>query len=96
MADLLFRHQQELSDALYDTCAQQLELDLPAFTRDRDAAAAREKIIEDFHAGREGGVTTIPTLFVDGIRECGGYDVRSLRALLDARRSAANHEEPTA
>lgn len=94
MADLLFRHQHELSEGLFDACAQQLELDLPAFTQDRNAAASRERITEDLRTGRAGGVTTIPVLFVDGIYHRGGYDVASVRALLDAGRPDANHEKP--
>lgn len=94
MADLLFRHQQELSEDLYGSCAERLELDLPAFTRDRHGAASGERIAGDLRTGIEGGVTTIPTLFVDGNRHRGGYDIRSIRALLDARRLNVNRKEP--
>jgi len=88
MADLLFRHQQQLSSAVYDELAERLELDLDVFARSRCAGSARRRIEDDLRIGRHGGVTTIPTLFVDGVRHHGDYHIGVLRDLLNAHRPA--------
>jgi protein-disulfide isomerase len=64
--DGLMADQGHLEDPhLWERC-RALGLDLTRFDADRRADAAAERVERDFRAGIRAGVTTTPTLFVDG------------------------------
>jgi protein-disulfide isomerase len=46
--------------------AERLGLDLDRFESDRRSDETAERVERDFHTGIRAGVTTTPTLFVDG------------------------------
>ena len=46
--------------------ARRLGLDLDRFERERRSEAVAERVERDFRSGIRAGVTTTPTLFVDG------------------------------
>lgn len=84
MHDLLFTHQQALSDA---------DLARYAATAGAEPAAVRQALVEhtyaervaaDFRGGILSGVNGTPTFFINGLRYDGGYDEASLRETIAA------------
>jgi protein-disulfide isomerase len=68
MHDSLFADQGRLDPPhLWQRC-RDLGIDLDAFEADRRSDAASERVQHDFRSGIRAGVTTTPTLFVDGER----------------------------
>ena len=66
MHDSLMADQSQLDDPhLWQRC-EQLGLDLDRFESDRRSAAVADRVERDFRSGIRAGVTTTPTLFVDG------------------------------
>ena len=64
--DSLMDDQGHLDDPhLWQRC-RTLGIDLERFERDRRSAAVSERVERDFRSGVRAGVTTTPTLFVDG------------------------------
>lgn len=79
MHDSLLDDQGHLDDPHLWQRVERLGLDLERFERDRRAEAGGERVQRDFRAGIRAGVTTTPTLFVDGQAHAGVPDA----ALLD-------------
>jgi protein-disulfide isomerase len=66
MHDSLMEDQGRLEDPhLWERC-RNLGLDLERFEIDRRSSAVAERVERDFRSGIRAGVTTTPTLFVDG------------------------------
>ena len=64
--DSLFDDHGRLDDPhLWERC-RRLELDLDRFDEDRRSEAVEERVQRDFRSGVRAGVTTTPTLFVEG------------------------------
>jgi len=79
MHDLLFRHQQALTEDDLRHYADQLKLDSVAFDLDRTTPAVFERIQRDVDSGiTSGQVRGTPTLFIDGRVYVGKYDALSL------------------
>jgi protein-disulfide isomerase len=51
--------------------ARRFGMDLERFERDRRSEAVAQRVDRDFRSGVRAGVTTTPTLFVDGERHAG-------------------------
>jgi protein-disulfide isomerase len=82
MHSLLFHRQRALEDDDLRTYANELDLDLERFDRDRGDAEVLARIRRDVATGEASGVVRgTPTLFIDGVLYQGGYDPR---AFLDA------------
>jgi protein-disulfide isomerase len=64
--DSLYADQGRLDDPHLWERAGALGLDLERFDADRRAPAVAERVERDFRSGIRAGVTTTPTLFVDG------------------------------
>lgn len=81
MHDSLFADQGHLDVPHLWKRAEQLGLDLERFERDRRSDAVAERVERDFRSGIRAGVTSTPTLFVDGgvLR---GFGDRELAELL--------------
>ena len=67
MHDSLLEDQGHLDDP-HLWRARALGLDLERFEADRRSEAVAERVERDFRSGIRAGVTTTPTLFVDGRR----------------------------
>ena len=67
MHDSLFGDQGRLDDPHLWDRVQRLGMDLDRFEADRRGEAVAERVQRDFRAGIRAGVTTTPTLFVDGV-----------------------------
>ena len=66
MHDSLFGDQGHLDQPhLWQRC-RELGIDLDRFEADRRSAAVAERVRRDFRSGIRAGVTTTPTLFLDG------------------------------
>jgi Na+:H+ antiporter, NhaA family len=79
MHELLFRNQSALTDEALHRYAQQLELDLARFDRDRTSAAVMRRVARDIDSGiASGEVRGTPTLFIDGIVHRAPYDAATL------------------
>jgi protein-disulfide isomerase len=71
MHDLLFAHQQKLSRADLEGYARQLKLNMPAFTRALTQHTHRAAVERDIVEGRALGVTSTPTIYLNGRRAAG-------------------------
>ncbi len=66
MHDLLLEDQGHLDDPHLWERVERLGLDLDRFEADRRSEAVAERVERDFRSGIRAGVTTTPTLFLDG------------------------------
>jgi protein-disulfide isomerase len=66
MHDSLYGDQGRLDPPHLWERVKRLGLDLDAFERDRRSDAVAERVERDFRSGIRAGVTTTPTLFVEG------------------------------
>ncbi len=81
MHDSLLADQGHLDDPhLWERC-EELGLDVTRFERDRRSDALVERVERDFRTGIRAGVTSTPTLFVDGVSYSGVPDVDLLSIL---------------
>ena len=81
MHDSLLGDQGHLDDPhLWERC-ERLGLDLERFERDRRSDALAERVNHDFRSGIRAGVTTTPTMFVDGVAYSGVPDMDLLSIL---------------
>jgi protein-disulfide isomerase len=82
MHDVLFHRQKALDDPDVRRYAEELGLDLDLFERDRVGPVAQRRVDRDVESGKASGVRGTPTLFIDGVRHRGSYDVETLREKL--------------
>jgi len=81
MHDSLLADQGHLDDPhLWERC-ERLGLDVERFERDRRSDALAERVDHDFRSGIRAGVTTTPTMFVDGVAYSGVPDTDLLSIL---------------
>jgi protein-disulfide isomerase len=71
MHDSLYADQGRLDDPHLWERATRLGLDLDRFEADRRSGAVAERVERDFRSGIRAGVTTTPTLFVEGSAHAG-------------------------
>ncbi|MFL5787575.1 MAG: DsbA family protein [Flavisolibacter sp.] len=68
MHDLIFEHQQELSNALLLKFAVELNIDEEKFANDWQSEMIFSRVESDFETGVRSGVNGTPTFFVNGQR----------------------------
>lgn len=83
MHDLLYEHQEALSDTDLFRYARSLKLDIKRFGEDMESPQIQNRIRADFLGGARSGVNGTPTFFINGIRHDGDYDFGSLEAALE-------------
>jgi protein-disulfide isomerase len=71
MHDSLFGDQGRLDDPYLWDRARRLGLDLDRFEEDRRSADVAARVARDFRAGVRAGITSTPTLFIDGAQHRG-------------------------
>jgi len=81
MHDCLFEHQDAQDDIHLIRYGAMLGLDLPRFSGELREHRYAARMRENFHSGMRSGVNARPTLFINGVRHDGFYD---LGVLLDA------------
>lgn len=86
MHDLLFEHQDHLTETDLLGYARALELDTSRFQEDMYSEAVEKKVREDFLGGIASGVNGTPTFFINGIRYNGPNEADPLlQALREAQ-----------
>ncbi len=78
MYDRLYGQEQPLSEKNARDFAIAMGLDMSRFERDLAGEETRRRVEEDLADGKRNGVTGTPTLFVDGLRYDGAWDIYSL------------------
>ncbi len=92
MHDLLFKHQQNLSDADLVQYAHQLGLSMPQFLHEFAEHLHADRVQEDIESGHSNGVTATPMCFI-GVRHRGCQNLETrLMAILAS--SPTDHIEP--
>lgn len=83
MHDLLFEHQDALTnDDLLDY-GDNLELEMERFERDFGSDEISNRLQEEFRSGIRSGVNGTPTFFINGVRHDGSYAYNALLAALE-------------
>lgn len=78
MHDLLFRHQDALHEKYLFKYAGMLGLDIERFCWELKNRAYRERVRRDFRSGVRNGVYSTPTVFINGVRHSGAFNVEVL------------------
>lgn len=88
MHDMLYEHQSALGLAQLRAYAKTLQLDVARFSKDLDTHAFRTTVEEQFRGGIRSGVNGTPTLFINGVRYDGAFELEAIVAAvqLAARR----------
>ncbi len=89
MHDLIFTHQDALQPADLARYADQLELDTQRFRNRLREGTDAGRIAEDIDSGDLSGVSGTPTLFINGRRLQGAYDINALTAAVANARARA-------
>ena len=93
MHDMLFEHQDALTDADLIGYARELGLDAERVARELENGTHAKRVRDDFRNGVRSGVNGTPTFFINGQRYDGSWMnekklVGALRAAVDANREA--------
>lgn len=92
MRDLLFERQASLVDADLESWSTELGLDRVAFRVALDSQGTNDALAADIAIAKSAGVTTTPTLFLNGRRFDHWMEPATWRALLDEDRKSASQE----
>jgi protein-disulfide isomerase len=84
----LLENQQALDDANLIAYAVMLELDAQQFASDLEMGAHTARVLRQFQSGRESGVHSTPTFFINGVRHDDYWDADTLLAAIHAAESA--------
>ena len=84
MHDWLYEHQDQLDPVHLSLGIEQLGLSADEVAAEVGRQAYGDRVRRDFVGGIRSGVDAIPTLFVNGVRHDGDYDVADLLATVDA------------
>lgn len=88
--DALFQQQDKLGEALYLAIAEDLNLDLEQFNRDRTSPAAETAIQEDVELARRLGISGTPFFIMNGEVFSGAVDLSQMeRVLSEVKRPAS-------
>ena len=89
MHDTLFHRQKALEDRDLRRYAEEVGLDIELFERDRAGLIVQGRVNRDVESAKAGGVRGTPTLFIDGVRHRGSYDLDALRQKLTETRTSS-------
>ncbi len=78
MHDMLFQHQDALGWSDLLKYAGSIGLDVARFRRDLRTSAHEERVREDFRSGVHNGVYGTPSVFINGVRHNGAFDLGTL------------------
>lgn len=84
MHDLLFANPNRMMGEHLLEYAQQLNLDMAAFTEALDSRRYRQRVIEEAQEARRAGVRATPTFVINGTTVIGSQDLAQFRALVEA------------
>jgi protein-disulfide isomerase len=83
MHDILFEQQELVSETDIQELAMKIGLNMFAFSKVISDRSVTEKVESDIESGKESGVNTAPTFFINGYKYSGKYDYDSLKAGLE-------------
>jgi protein-disulfide isomerase len=90
MHDILFEDQAALEPSDLIARAERLGLDVDRFTDDLTRHTGAARVAEDVDSADLSGVTGTPTFFINGRRQFGAYDIRTLSAAVRAAGAQAS------
>jgi protein-disulfide isomerase len=83
MHEHLLRHHSALGDASLLAYAATLKLNVRTFADALDTHAYQPNVRAQFEGGRESGVHSTPTFFINGVRHDGDWDEETLTAVIE-------------
>jgi protein-disulfide isomerase len=83
MHQVLYKNQDHLSRDMIEMLARRLKLDMDQFHHDIQRYDLREKIKNDHRSGRESGVESTPSIFINGSRFEGSSSYWPLREVIE-------------
>lgn len=89
MHDLLFENQADLDSPALLRYAQRIVSDVDRWVDDMNRHVFVDRIGADFTSGVRSGVNGTPTLFINGLRHDGSYDMATLASAI--RRASSQH-----
>ncbi len=89
MHNLLFQHQNALSERDLHQYAEEIGLDMQRFEREMARKSHADQVQEDFLSGVRSGVNGTPTFFINGRRYDGPIGASSLEEALEQAASKA-------
>ncbi|HYV65134.1 MAG TPA: thioredoxin domain-containing protein [Myxococcales bacterium] len=90
MHELMFQHQQELSEAKYEEWAKQIGLDLSRWRKDKDSAEIAAAIEGDSRAASQAGADGTPAFFINGRFISGALPFETFKPVIDEQIEKAN------
>src|SRR5207247_11120636 len=83
MHDLLFAHQQELSDAKYEEWAKQVGLNMAQWKKDKESPEVAAAISKDSSYGQSVGADGTPSFFINGKFISGAMPFDNFKTVID-------------
>jgi protein-disulfide isomerase len=80
MHNALFEHQSILNDGYLLEYANAIQLDIDRFLRDMTTHTYAERVIQNVQEGMQNGISSTPTLFINGERYRNTWDTQRLLA----------------
>ncbi|MDB5258590.1 MAG: DsbA family protein [Chitinophagaceae bacterium] len=74
MHDMIFEHQDQLSESYLFSYAQELGLNVEQFQNDMVSEAVISKVEDDFESGMRSGVNGTPSFFINGEKYSNNWD----------------------
>ncbi|MFL5406314.1 MAG: DsbA family protein [Myxococcales bacterium] len=90
MHELMFAHQNELSEAKYEEWAKQIGLDVARWKADKDSPAIAEAIQKDNSYGQQVGANGTPSFFINGKLIAGALPFDTFKTVIDEQIAKAN------
>jgi len=88
MHNILFEHQSALSNGYLLEYANEIQLDIDRFLREMTDHVHAKRITQDIQGGVQSGVSSAPTLFVNGVRYRDAWErERLLKTIAQSRDS---------
>ena len=87
--DELLAHQDALSSAALEHCAERLDLDVERFWHEVHRHEHEPRVAEDVASADASGVSGTPSFFINGRRHQGAYDIGTLTAAVRSARRRA-------
>jgi protein-disulfide isomerase len=88
MHDLLFENQRDLDQDVIVKCARQLNLNMEEFANDAVSPETESRILYDVYGGASSGISSTPTIYINGFRFSGSVSYSSLLQDLLTMRAA--------
>ena len=90
--DELFENQPSLSDGDFISYAEAIGLDVAAFEAALADNVGQAAVQRDTSDAAALGLTSTPTLFINGVRYTGQYSINNLQAAIDTAHDTVSHE----